>query len=129
VSGDDGSAASLPAVSDEAGKAFDDFYAAYWHILDADGYTVLELFAAGYAAGKCDAGTQPQPQQLPEDVLGYLLGLVRADIRKRQKDIDGFSCRPGQDLVESQLILEKFISQQEFRYGAHKLLREASKSA
>lgn len=51
----------------------------------------------------------------PRNARDYLRGLVRVDIRKKQKGLDRFQARPGQSAEEAAEIKAKFERDLEFR--------------
>lgn len=57
--------------------------------------------------------------------LGYLISLVRQDIRKHQPGIDRFQPRPGQDQAEASQVLAHFEEKQRFRHCLYEDLRRA----
>jgi hypothetical protein len=113
--------ADIKMPSNEAFDAYDAFYAENRRKLNGDEYTRAELFGAGYDA----ALSASEPPAFSAGIIGYLLGLVRYDIRRHQKSIDGFAARHGQAPGEASEVLEHFIKQQDFRYDVHRQLREA----
>lgn len=52
---------------------------------------------------------------MDRNTADYLAALVRTEIRKHQKDIDGFRPRTGQSAGEAAVVLAEFTTKQEFR--------------
>ena len=61
--------------------------------------------------------------------LNYLLGLVRADIRRHAKGIDRFQPKAGQSHDEALKALRRMVDAQDFRRGVHARVRSASRRA
>ena len=57
--------------------------------------------------------------------LNYLLGLVRADIRRHAKGIDSFQPKAGQPVEEAAAAYARMKDSQDFRCGVQQQLRAA----
>lgn len=60
---------------------------------------------------------------LTEDDLNYLVGLVRQNMRRLQKTLDSFDCRPGQARQEAASVRAGFEVRQEYHASVAAKLR------
>jgi hypothetical protein len=116
-------------TSDDAPEEVFDAYVmfrkAHEREFDSGEYTASGVFYAGYVlAGECALDGAIQAGELSANAIGYLLSLVRMDIRKRQKALDQFATRTGQPPVEAAVIRQKMRGKQQFRRQVHRQLRE-----
>ena len=59
---------------------------------------------------------------LDSDQVKYLLSLIRADIRKRRRNLGRFAPRRGQDAAEAAAVLAGFQASLVFRERAYRTL-------
>lgn len=86
----------------------------------------LRLMAPAAEVRLCDAcrrGTR-RLTFLTDDQRAYLRGLVRMDLRKKQRSLDQFTPRPGQDPDEASAVEQKWAADVAFREATLEALRE-----
>lgn len=75
----------------------------------------LTCRAGGFLLSRARITAMEQRSELSADMVGYLVGAVRSQIRKHEKEISRFRPRPGQTPEAYEEILAKFKNGQAYR--------------